>query len=66
MPHIERRGISFKGSLATGGISPKQTRFFRVDDDPAPVKVDFQFNRLGGVTASSYASDHCPVSLVIP
>ncbi len=66
IPYIERRGISFKGTLAGGGISPKQTRFYRVDNDPAPVSVDFGFKRFSGVTPKDYASDHCPVFVVVP
>ena len=66
MPEIERRGLSFARILADGGIGPRLTHLQRFDGDPAPLDVDFRFDRFEGVTPEAYASDHCPVFLEIP
>jgi endonuclease/exonuclease/phosphatase family metal-dependent hydrolase len=65
-PVIERRGIGFARKLTDGGIGPKVTRFHALDDDPAPVDVDFRFERFPDVALQSYASDHCPVFFEVP
>lgn len=67
MPVIERRGIGFDRVLANKkGTGPKLTKLHKIDDDPNPVEIDFQFSRFTGVTPSVYASDHCPIFLEIP
>jgi endonuclease/exonuclease/phosphatase family metal-dependent hydrolase len=67
LPVIERGGIGTKGFLQDGSVKPGQTRIFRTDDDPKPLKTDFQFARFDPVLDDGlYASDHCPVFLEIP
>jgi endonuclease/exonuclease/phosphatase family metal-dependent hydrolase len=65
-PVIERRGISYRETLADGGTGPKRTRYKRINDDPKPLQADFRFPRFDAVTPDAYASDHCPVFFEIP
>jgi endonuclease/exonuclease/phosphatase family metal-dependent hydrolase len=64
---VERRGVGFRDvSTVDEGPLPKQAKLERMDDDPAPLKIDFRFKRFPGVTADLSASDHCPLFLEIP
>ena len=65
-PEIERRGLGFARYLANGKIGPKTTHLHKMDSDPSPTPVDFQFKRFAGVTPDMHASDHCPVFLEVP
>jgi endonuclease/exonuclease/phosphatase family metal-dependent hydrolase len=66
VPRIDRRGVSFKSVLKDGLPGPKQTHFFRTDDDPSPIALDFRMERLPDVSVEHYASDHCPVFFDLP
>lgn len=66
VPHIERMGISFARRLQDGTSGPRRTHFHRIEEDPSPIEVDFQFQRFTEVTPQSYASDHCALFLEIP
>jgi endonuclease/exonuclease/phosphatase family metal-dependent hydrolase len=65
-PEIERRGLGFARFLANGKPGPKSTYLHKMEDDPNPTPIDFQFSRFTGVTPDAYASDHCPVFLEVP
>jgi len=65
-PRIERRGVGFSRVLTNGQPGPKTTHFQRVEEDPNPVPVPFQFPRFPEVTPKVRASDHCPLLLEIP
>ena len=62
---LERRGIGFRSesSKAGGGRLPKVVRLEAVEDDPAPLALDFQFKRFAEVSSSNVASDHCAIFL---
>jgi endonuclease/exonuclease/phosphatase family metal-dependent hydrolase len=67
LPRIERGGIAIKGFLQDGSISPATTRIFCVDNDPNPLRVDFNFPRFSAVIDDGrFASDHCPIFLEVP
>lgn len=60
---LERRGIGYRAESKSveGQLLPREVRLERVDDDPNPLKIDFQFERFADVSAGNAASDHCPV-----
>lgn len=63
---VERRGVGFRSvSTVDDEPLPKQAKLERMDDDPAPLKIDFRFKRFPGVTPDLVASDHCPLFLEI-
>jgi hypothetical protein len=62
-PRIERRGISYRATLADGRVGPKQTRLELADGSRTP--IDFRFERFDTVGPKTYASDHCPVTITI-
>jgi len=67
VPRIEKGGIGIKGFLQDGGISPSTTRIFRTDNDPSPIRINFDFPRFPAVIDNGFfASDHCPIFLEIP
>ena len=64
---VERRGVGFRDvSKVDDGPLPKEAKLERMDDDPAPLRIDFRFKRFPGVTPDLVASDHCPLFLEIP
>lgn len=64
---VEHGGVGFRElSKVDEEPLPKQARLERTDDDPTPLKIDFRFKRLPGVTPHLVASDHCPLFLEIP
>lgn len=65
-PQIERRGVGFANILRDGKPGPRTIRYFRTEDDPAPVRLDFRFERFAGVNPEAAASDHCPVFFEVP
>jgi endonuclease/exonuclease/phosphatase family metal-dependent hydrolase len=65
-PHIERRGLPFRSTLADGLPGPKETSIFEDESAGATAKAPFQFRRFSSVTERLGASDHCPVSLELP
>ena len=66
VPHLERRGIGFANILADGKPGPRQIRVEKVEDDPAPVRIDFRFPRFPAVNTELAASDHCPIFFEVP
>jgi len=66
IPHIERRGVGFSNVLADGKPGPRQIRVEKVEDDPAPERIDFRFARFDKVTSELSASDHCPIFFEVP
>ena len=60
---MERRGVGFRAQSkkAEGGFLPKTVRLETIDGDPAPLDVDFQFERFDSVSENNIASDHCAV-----
>jgi len=65
-PQIERRGLGFARFLANGKSGPKLTYLHKMEADPDPTPIDFQFARFNGITPDTCASDHCPVFLQVP
>ena len=66
IPQIERRGVGFANVLADGKPGPRQIRVEKVEDDPAPERIDFRFTRFPEVTSELAASDHCPIFFEVP
>lgn len=66
VPHIERRGVGFANVLADGKPGPRQIRVEKIEDDPAPERIDFRFARFPEVTSELAASDHCPIFFEVP
>lgn len=60
---MERRGIGYRSlsKKPEGGLLPKTVRLETIEDDPAPLALDFQFDRFDSVSDKSVASDHCAV-----
>lgn len=66
-PRIERMGIGIQGFYDSGNIKPRTTRLFKTDDDPEPMRINFEFERFSSVLDTlQHASDHCPVFLEVP
>ncbi len=67
LPTIERRGLGFDGYYASGSRRPLTTRIFRSENDPDPMRINFDFPRFDLVEQTGQqASDHCPVFLELP
>ena len=67
LPAIERRGLGFDGYYASGSRRPLTTRIFRSENDPDPMRINFDFPRFDFVEQTGQqASDHCPVFLELP
>jgi endonuclease/exonuclease/phosphatase family metal-dependent hydrolase len=67
-PEVQRRGIGFRARSQKDGklLLPARVTLVAEEEDPNPIRLDFQFKRFKDVSESLVASDHCPVTLRIP